>query len=318
MSLFSSFKHRYLTKRTIDTPATILLWWGSHGYTGGPTVGDLMAVENLSQRLHAVGHEHGIISHPELGLPGHFPADDICAIKSVERLVFVCGPLTDSSVLRDVLAIQVGARKIAAGVSVLANHEAMTRRFDCIIARDGTAHSYFDLAVDKVELPQGKKSGKIAICLRGRQSEYGKSRYGMADKAARLINELIATTDLKPVVIDTVMSRQNRAEDILSKFSSVDAVLTTRMHGALLGLAAGKPVLALDQIPGGAKVKNVVARTGWPLVGNVANMDKVAIHKAFERLIAPGIEDTITAAQAQILALTGEALAAASEAVISS
>lgn len=316
MGVLSSFKRRYLVKRTIEAPPTILLWWGSYGYSGGPTVGDLMAVENLSRRLTTAGCEHAIVSHPELGLAGHFAVEDICAIKPVERLVFVCGPLTDKGMLRDVLAIQAGAKKIAAGVSILANHAAMTRRFDRVIARDGAPQSYFDLAIGSVTAPAPTISlDAIGVCLRGKQGEYGGRRRGLADEAGRLIDRTIAGTGSKTATLNTLLSPRNRADDILAAFASVDAVITTRMHGALLALAAGKPVIALDQIPGGAKVTSVVARTGWPLVGNVAEMDEAALRRAFDHLASAGTD--VAAAQQRMLALADEALAAACDAVTS-
>lgn len=52
-----------------------------------------------------------------------------------------------------------------------------------------------------------------------------------------------------------------------------DAVVTTRLHGLVLGLRAGVPALALDPIVGGAKVAAQAAALGWPAARVVGETD---------------------------------------------
>lgn len=314
-----SFTRRVLTRRTVDAPATILMWWGSYGYSGRPTIGDLMAVDNLSQCLNEHGVEHAVISHSELGQKHHFAVDNILAIKPVSTVVFVCGPLTDSRQLRDFLNRQGQARKVAVGVSVLANHDAMNRRFDRIVARDGIEPSYFDLAITRTVAPAAGKTRRAALCLRGHQKEYGKDRPAKADESAAFFRDLTDTHGIETFEIDTILSPTNGAEEILSGFANSDIVLTTRMHGALLALAAGKPVIALDQIPGGAKVSAVLSKVGWPLAFNTSTVTSPELHSVLERIrAAPGeVDHMIVHAQDRIEQHTGRALTAGLNAIAS-
>ena len=62
---------RFLQPRTLDAPPTVILWWGTLGYAGKVTLGDLHAVENLSRALTERGHRHAILSHPAFILTPH-------------------------------------------------------------------------------------------------------------------------------------------------------------------------------------------------------------------------------------------------------
>lgn len=306
-----SFARKHLTVKNIGLPPVVLVWWGSYGYRGGPTLGDLLAVDNLSARLAAENIEHAVVSHPEFGFAGHFPVEDIYKIAPARKVVFVCGPLTDNRDLRDFLAIHRKARKIAVGVSVLENHDRMNRRFDCIVGRDGVERSTFDLAISEITPPPAtftKKPQTIGICVRGKQTEYGKARVALSDKASSIFDGLAADSGLRPVVIDTVLTRDNPAEAIAARFHAVDIVLTTRMHGALLSLAAGKPVIAIDQIPGGAKVSAVVGKTGWPFVYRAEEVSENMLAGVLKELLMGAARDRIIAAQSAIEKLTEHAL----------
>jgi Polysaccharide pyruvyl transferase len=45
-----------------------------------------------------------------------------------------------------------------------------------------------------------------------------------------------------------------------------DVVVTTRLHGLVLALTQGMPVLAVDPVAGGAKVATQAAAWGWPVL----------------------------------------------------
>lgn len=315
-SRLSSFRRVYLAARTIDTPPTLLFWWGSYGFRGGPTIGDLMAVDNLSSRLRQRGIEHAVISHRELRLPDHLPVDDPYAIKPATKVVFVCGPITFCRDLNDLLSIHRHAIKIAAGVSVLGNHARMNRRFHHIVGRDGIDPSYFDLAVSEIVEPAGNGRFDVAgVCLRGPQGEYGARRAAMAHQAESMFRHVLSGSALRPLEIDTVFSPGNDAEAIRAGFAASDIVLTTRMHGALLALAAGKPVIAIDQVPGGAKVSAVIGRTGWPFVFRAETVSAETVRAAFDELRTGKWRAQLLDAQARIRKLTEDALVASVDAI---
>lgn len=130
-----------------------------------------------------------------------------------------------------------------------------------------------------------------------------------------MTNELIKTSGLEPVFINTVLSKTNTAEYINNQFRSVDLMFTTRMHGTLLSLAAGKPVIALDQIPGGAKVADICKKVNWPYIFSVESTTQEMLTKALKELQAPDIKSKIIISQEKIIDLTNEALAVSVKAI---
>ncbi|MFJ2302552.1 polysaccharide pyruvyl transferase family protein [Streptomyces sp. NPDC087787] len=53
-------------------------------------------------------------------------------------------------------------------------------------------------------------------------------------------------------------------EQFLALVSRLDLVVTTRLHGLVLALRAGTPVIAVDPVTGGAKVSAQARAQGWP------------------------------------------------------
>jgi hypothetical protein len=250
----------------IESAPTLLCWWGS--IPGGVTIGDLMAVNNLSAELRSRGHEHSILSHPRFATDGHIKCRTLPLIKSgVGTLVFVCGPLLSNPRLLSLFRLFPAARKLAVGVSVLPGEGTINRLVSEFVARDGTTPCFFDLALDAIKPvcpPSQDRPLRVGLCFRGRQKEYGSVKC-KAGRAEALLERVAATITSRPLRISTELSRSS-PECIRSQFEAVDLVLTTRLHGSLLTLAHGKPVIAIDQIAGGAKVLPLLSRIEWPYV----------------------------------------------------
>lgn len=309
-----SLSRRRLTRRTIETPEVIVTWYGSFGARNGATLGDLMAVDGFSAELRKLGIEHAVISG-QMDWPGHLRVDSPFQLMSEARaLVFVCGPLLNDALLLDLLSVQRQARKLAVGVSILAGQSEIVDRFDRVVARDGMPDATFDLAIDAVVAPSvGTGMRKVGLCLRGAQGEYGKP--SLHREAELMLRQLATQRGLEAVSIDTVVRPGNGPDEIRRAFAAVDCVFTTRMHGALLALAAGKPVIAMDQVPGSAKVTNVVGATGWPLVYRVETAELSSIEQQFARLVAGDMQADIVRAQDKMLALSRSARSAGAAAL---
>ncbi len=311
---------RHLQPRTMAAPTTVILWWGTYGFAGRPTLGDVQSVENLSRELRRRGHEHAIVSHPELALPGHLPVADIFSLtQSIRQLAFVCGPLLDRSPLRDFLYVHRRARKLALGVSILPNNEPMTARFDVIVARDGISDSTFDFAASEIIPPEPwRASGfrSVGLCLRGPQKEYGPDRVGQSEKSEALLRGLAARMSIPIVPIDTRILPENDTATIRADFLRSDIVFTTRMHGALLALALGKPVIAIDQIPGTAKVTAVLGKIGWPHVYPAESVTADILEAACSDLAGPAGVVAVSAAQHRIGEYTAAAVKRAADAFL--
>jgi len=176
----------------------------------------------------------------------------------------------------------------------------MTQKFHHIVGRDGI-EPYFDLAVSDTMAPAKELSFRmVGVCLRGPQNEYGVSRRGISQTTETLICDVVHKDQFQRLEIDTVLSPQNAAAAIHTKFPTADLILTTRMHGAFLSLAAGKPVIAINQVPGEAKVSAVLGKTGWPFVFQSETLSAETITSAVAQLRTGDWRDQVMAAQRKI------------------
>jgi hypothetical protein len=136
--------------------------------------------------------------------------------------------------------------------------------FDVLIERDSNRKERPDLSF----LQSTNLVPVVGRCLIERQKEYGsRQRHALA---LRRINELIARRQFAAVDIDTRWigdpGGKRSAASVYSLMSRVDFVLTTRLHGIVYALKAGKPVIAIDPVAGGDKVSAQARAVGWPKV----------------------------------------------------
>lgn len=294
-----------------------LLWWGSFYDRKHLTIGDAHATANLSRGLAARGFKHCIVSR------GSYPFESAPAVRRIadlrddlESIVFVCGPLNEHAELRRLLERQPRARKIAVGVSVLANQRAFAERFDAVLARDGTASASFDLAPARFgDLPRAaapQPDQPIGLCFVGRQGEYGAGRLSLHERAEGLLTESARRTGAPSRSISTLLVKGAASErDILAAFAGAQMIATTRLHGSLYGLLQGRAVVAMDQIPGGAKVQDVLGRIGWPLVLRADQADPEAVEAAFRTARSASIAEQVERARAELIRRSQAALGAA-------
>lgn len=278
------------------------------------TIGDAHAVENLSERLRASGFEHCILSESDWEFTS---APTVRTIRDLgdhlDSLILVCGPLAEHARLRELIEKHPCARKIGVGVSVLANQTAFTRCFDAVLARDGTPDATFDLAparfaaIPTVPPPANERS--IALCFVGKQAEYGAGRSSLHKQAHDLLMRSAKRTGLPLKTVSTVLSGPRNGErQILEGFQGSQIVATTRLHGSLYGLLNGRAVVAVDQIPGGAKVSDVLGRIGWPLVFRADQADEKLIDEAFQIARSGDLRNDIERARRELIARSEAAL----------
>jgi len=254
----------------MDRKRCLVAWWGALA-RGGETIGDLYAVIRACRLAQEAGYEVNLatsVTYRELrgfacvGWDTLMPAE-------VDLLMFVCGPLIGESAAFTALTDRyAGVPSVAAGVSVLtAADGTVWNPFDVTLARDGVDPGFGDLAGFRPRTPQvTQEVRRIGLCLRNAQREYGEaaSLHGAAAELARSATDRFAAS---VVELDTRLhGRVEEAEAIERAFAAVDMVITTRMHGALLALAMGKPTLVIDQVRNGAKVSAVVGGLGWPVL----------------------------------------------------
>jgi hypothetical protein len=63
-------------------------------------------------------------------------------------------------------------------------------------------------------------------------------------------------------------------------------VATTRLHGSLYSLAAGRAPIAIDQVRGGAKVGAALELIRWPLWFRAEEADPTALSSALQSALA--------------------------------
>lgn len=231
-------------------------------FHGEATAGDLLARDTVQRWLTEEGIPHDTAMSPVLGGPS---LDDIDAARYT-HLLFVCGPAAGWQV-EDLLARFPHSTKVAVGVSEV---DTTPPGFDVLITRDGPTGDRPDLslAAGIPALP-----ARVAVVRAHRQNEYPDGRH---DAAHRVIDEVLRSLDVAVIEYDTRVDPRSvvgrRTVDIEAVLAGVDAVVTTRMHGMVLALRHGVPAVAVDPVPGGAKVSRQAAVLGWPAVQLVDDM----------------------------------------------
>lgn len=254
------------------TKRILVVWWGCLE-RGGETIGDLSAVVRAAALLYQRGHAVRVASRCPYVLGDlSIPALDWRNIDpgEIDMLVFVCGPIiSESAAFRHLFDRFARTQKIAVGVSILPRSEgAVMISFDRIIARDGIDGAHGDFAFDPCEFVRDRDflDGRVGLCLRGPQREYGDNAC-IDETTARLTRSITAALGTKAITLDTRLhGRPEAAATITKAFAVCEYIVTSRLHGALMAIALGRQVIAIDQIKGGGKVSSVLNRIGWPLV----------------------------------------------------
>ncbi|MFI6368038.1 polysaccharide pyruvyl transferase family protein [Nocardia sp. NPDC050630] len=242
---------------------------------GEATAGDVMSMSRVCDALASVE-----IPHDTAWSPG-FRSDalhlDDADAERYSHLVFVCGPAHGEQV-RFLHERYANCRRIAVGVSILDPADAAVTGFHRVLARDGLSTARPDMAVaaSTVTVPV------VGVAFAPGQAEYGGARRHRS--VHRALTCWLRELDCARIPLDTRLTpddwRRCRTPDQLeSVFSRLDAVVTTRLHGLVLGLRAGIPVLAVDPIAGGGKVTAQAGALNWPAL---VHAEQTADAGAFE------------------------------------
>jgi hypothetical protein len=241
------------------------------------TVGDLLVRDVVCEWLDRAGVSYEVANAPLVGGGVDWRA---VAPESFERVVFVCGPFGRRPLLEEFVARFRDRPLVGVNLSMLEGDGAWNP-FDLLLERDGgpgyTARPDLSfLAPAPPELPV------TAVILAQPQSEYGAGLHGQAAAAIARLPDLRATalfhtdTDL----IDA--ERIRHAAEVTSLIARADAVVTTRLHGMALSLRLGVPAVAIDAIPGGAKVTRQAAALGWPAALRADELSDEALAEAWD------------------------------------
>jgi hypothetical protein len=250
-----------------DVVRVLLTGWFSFD-TAEVTAGDLMAKETVHRWL-----TEGQVDH-EVAMAANFRTEHDVDWSTTERsrfshVVFVCGPAA-GELIAQLFERFSHTRRIFVGVSVVGGTDALAP--DVMIERDSARRVAPDLALGT----QTDRVPVVAVVRSHPQPEYGaRQRHGDAHRA---IDALLLASDVAPVTVDTRLHPYEAhlcgtSGQLESALARVDVVVTTRLHGLVLGLKNGVPVLAVDPIASGGKVAGQAQALDWPAIVNVEDAD---------------------------------------------
>jgi hypothetical protein len=244
------------------SPRVLVTGWPSFVH-GEATAGDVLAMEAVAGELDAAGAPYDTAWSPVFR-PGAWTLDDADPARYT-HLVFACGPLHGRGIetLHQRFA---GCRRVAVGVSVIDPADAAAAGFHAILPRDspGTPPAGDLAAAARPSLLP--VAGVIQV---GGQDEYaGRGRH---QDVSRALDRWLPGCGCALLALETRLDSRDwrlcatpaALESILSR---LDLVITMRMHGLVLALKHGVPVLAVDPVAGGAKVAAQARCWGWPAV----------------------------------------------------
>ncbi len=244
----------------------------------GTTAGDLIARDIVCDWLEEAGIEFEVATDPHFHYPNSIDWDKANSDRYTD-IVFVCGPFGNGYPVTDMLDHFSKARLIGVDLSLLETLDKWNP-FTLLYERDSSRAVNPDIAFCA---PPSKVS-VVGVILAHKQKEYGKK--GRHDLANEAIEQFIKSREMAVVFIDTsILSNtanlRNEGE-IESLIAKMDVVVTTRLHGTVLALKNGVPVIPVDPVAGGAKISLQVKTIGWPILFNPENLNIKSMSEAFE------------------------------------
>ena len=177
--------------------------------------------------------------------------------------------------------------------------------FEVLLERDSDRMVRADLSFREVS----PRIPVVGLCLASAQREYGGRRRG--DLAAEKLRRLIQNTGTAFIEMDTSvpveinrfgLSNGSQFEAICNR---LDVMLTTRLHGMVLALKNGVPVVAIDPVAGGDKVMRQARKLGWDEVFDADLASEEDLSAALERCLSKDIrEKAASIKDAAILSLS--------------
>src|SRR3954451_602375 len=255
------------------------------------TVGEELGVDVVVGWLTELGVDHDVAWAPYLGRGPHWrdldPGD-------YTHLLFVGGPLMDLSLLRELTGAFAQAQRWAINVSVLPDDASGL--FHRVWARDAPGLSRPDLAIGTTtpDVPV------VAVAFAPVQEEYG--HRSQAGRVRATIEGWLGARGMPWFELDLDLfdePYERFPAQVEALVRRADVVVSMRLHGLVLGLAHGVPVIACDAIVGGAKVSAQAAALGWPVLLRAGEIDPATLDAALEPALSGTLTDELAAARAR-------------------
>lgn len=249
---------------------------GHFSYTDGhATAGDLLAREMLRGWLEDAGVAADVALVPPFRGGVDWRRVDPSAYSDV---IFTCGPFPRVPVLEELVERFAGCRRIGLNLSMTQSLQEWNP-FDVLLERDSPATARPDMVFGSPRSPVPV----VGVCLR---------EHATGTRTANaVLARLIASTEMAVIEIDTRLdfgsgdansTGLRSPAEVESLLSRVDVILTTRLHGLVLGLKNGVPTLAIDPGNEGRKILRQADLVGWPTAFDVREVDDEKVRAAFE------------------------------------
>lgn len=267
-------------------PGKVLLTGWFSFRDGEATAGDVLALRRVEEVLRGSGTPYDVAWSPGF-LPDALHLDN-ARPGDYTHLVFVCGPLHGPQV-EELHRRFAHCVRIAVGTSVIDPDAAAATGFHRVLARDapGSAPSE-DLAARAPAVPARPVVGVI---LTHGQQEYGEQRrHGqVADRVTRWL----AGKDCARLELETRLDTRDwhlsaTPAQVQSVLARLDLVVTDRLHGLVIALRVGTPVLAVDPVAGGAKVTAQARACGWPALLSAEQLDERRLERWWDWCLTSG------------------------------
>lgn len=253
-------------------------WFSFEGM--GATAGDLLAARVAERWLVDAGHQVEVACAPPFEATVTWELADPRAFDAV---VFVCGPFGNGPPLTRFLERFQGCRLVGLDLTMLEPLETWNP-FDVLIERDSTRRTNPDLAV----AGQCELAPVIGLVLIHEQPEYGvRDVHALANAKLEALVEQPGFVRLPiDTRLDLVGSRLRTSAEVTSLIARTDVVLTSRLHGLVLAIRSGVPVVAVDPVDGRAKVSRQAAALEWPWCFG-ADVTLEELEHAFAECLSP-------------------------------
>src|SRR3954453_400649 len=206
------------------------------------TVGDELGVDVVAGWLTELGVDHDVAWAPYLGRGPHWrdldPGD-------YTHLVFVSGPLMDTPRLRELTGAFAHAQRWAMNVSVVPDDASGL--FHRVWARDAPGLSRPDLAIGTTtpDVPV------VAVAFAPAQEEYGER--SQAGRVRATIEGWLGARGMPWFELDMDLfdePYERFPAQVEALVRRADVVVSTRLHGLVLGLAHGGPGIGWGAVGG--------------------------------------------------------------------
>ncbi|MGW2846094.1 polysaccharide pyruvyl transferase family protein [Streptomyces sp. NPDC001274] len=268
------------------TPTGRVLVTGWFSFPDGEvTAGDALAQRTVSRALDHLGVGHDTAWSPvfapgelslESALPGRY-----------EQVLFVCGPVHGEQVA-GLHQRYAACRRLAVGVSVVDPGSPAVTGFHRVLPREAPGRGSLPDLATAAGVGPGRPLAGVALTMG--QGEYGARR--RHTEAGEAVLRWLARKDCARVEADTRLARDDwrlcrSADQYLSLVGKLDVMVTNRLHGLVLSLRMGVPVLALDPVRGGAKVTAQADVLGWPALLACDDISDRALDDWWEWCLSP-------------------------------